>query len=76
MNPGPADDQILSYPGEWVATAQGQVIAHGRDFGEVAHEACRKARDISFEHIPDPAPILRLLFVPGTDARHHPSRLR
>ena len=45
---------ILRYPGEWIAISRGQVIAHGRDFEEVAREACRKAVDIAIERIPDP----------------------
>jgi len=54
------DNQALRYPGEWVATAHGRVIAHGPDFAQVAQEACGKARDIAFEHIPDPgAPLWR-----------------
>ena len=42
------------YPGEWIAVSQGTVIAHGHDFCEVAQEACDKATDISFDHVPDP----------------------
>ena len=54
------DNQALGFPGEWVATANGQVIAHGPDFARVAQEACGKARDIAFEQVPDPgAPLWR-----------------
>ena len=54
------DDYRLLYPGQWVATSQGRVIAHGLSFHEVAAEACTKAFDISFDLVPDdlapPAP--------------------
>jgi hypothetical protein len=43
-------------PGEWVARADGRVIAHGFDFYEVATDACTQADDIAFERIPFAAP--------------------
>jgi len=60
MGSNRTDSQALRYPCEWVATAGGQVVAHGFDFAQVAQEACGKASDIAFEHIPDPgAPLWR-----------------
>jgi len=50
------DDYSQLYPGQWVATSQGHVIAHGLSFHEVAAEACTKAFDISFDLVPDLAP--------------------
>ncbi len=56
-------------PGEWVATAGGQVIAHGFDFYQVAQEACGRADDIAFERIPfqpaRPDPAVSLPASPG-----------
>ena len=47
-------DAAARYPGEWIAIAEGRIIAHGLDLHEVAEEACTKAHDIVFELVPDP----------------------
>ncbi|MFW6108558.1 MAG: DUF5678 domain-containing protein [bacterium] len=43
-------------PGEWVAVADGRVVAHGFDFREVAEDACRQADDIAFDRVPPHSP--------------------
>lgn len=78
MAPDHTIAQARDYRGEWVATSRGVVIAHGRDFREVAQEACRKACDIAFEHIPDPAALRWRPARPGAPpapraARGHPA---
>jgi len=54
MVPEPPESYRYLYPGEWVALAHGEVVAHGLDLHEVAQEACLKASDIAFERVPDP----------------------
>ena len=78
MGPDCHDDHALRYPGEWVATSQGRIVAHGRDFCQVAQDACRKARDIVFERIPDPRSALwqapRAVLDPVPPVKPPPSR--
>jgi ABC-type cobalamin/Fe3+-siderophores transport system ATPase subunit len=54
MVPERHDELVRLYAGEWIAISQGQVVAHGLCFEQVAKEACKKALDISFQRIPDP----------------------
>lgn len=49
----PDDESLLElYAGEWIATSQGKIIAHGTDFLEVAQEACSKASDFALRRAP------------------------
>ena len=53
----PDDETLLAlYAGEWIATSQGRVIAHGTDFLQVAQEACAKATDIALRRAPERPP--------------------
>lgn len=58
MNIHGLDELKAVQPGEWVAVAEGRVVAHGFDFREVAEDACRQADDIAFDRMPlhPPAP--------------------
>ncbi len=53
----PDDETLLAlYAGEWIATSQGRIIAHGTDFLQVAQEACTKATDIALRRAPQQRP--------------------
>jgi hypothetical protein len=68
MGPESVGTYSRLYPGEWIALSGGHVIAHGRDFDEVARRACRKALDIAFERLPDPRAPLWQVEPPATQA--------
>lgn len=53
----PDDETLLAlYAGEWIATSQGRIVAHGPDFLRVAQEACARANDISLRRAPEQPP--------------------
>jgi len=74
-----ADDKNLLalYAGEWIATSQGKIIAHGTEFLQVAQEACSKASDFALRRAPHQAPprttILMTQLPPLPDLIEHTS---
>lgn len=50
-------DEICRHPGDWVAVGPDGILAHGRDFLEVARAADKLHPDAAFTKVPPPIPL-------------------